>query len=125
MEIQIWTKTITREVKISSQLVESAIEGAGYSQWMTSGRDDYRVGLYEVTWLENEGDPATEQKKLLTYENIADAILKVAFDRDFEVASYIRQYVIDAVNEDDAGNIDSEAGDVIIQCAIFGELIFG
>lgn len=124
-DIQIWNKTISRDVKVSSQLVEAAIEGAGYSQWMTSGRNDWRVGLYEVSWEETEGDPSSEQKKLLTYENIVDAILTVAFDHEFRVAKYIRQYVIDAVDQDDAGEIDSEAGDVIIQCALFGEIVFG
>ena len=34
-------------------------------------------------------------------------------------------YVVVSDNENDAGDIDSEAADCIIQAAIFGELVYG
>lgn len=38
---------------------------------------------------------------------------------------YIAKYILDAVLEQDAGHIDAEAADVIIQVALFDEIVFG
>lgn len=42
-----------------------------------------------------------------------------------EVAPHIREYIDTAVREKDAGNIDADAADVIMQIATFGSIVYG
>lgn len=42
-----------------------------------------------------------------------------------QVAPDIRNYIVRAVCEGDAGMIDAEAADVLVQVALFGEIVFG
>ena len=46
-------------------------------------------------------------------------------DPNFEVADYIRKYVYLAITESDAGHIDADAADCIIQAGVYGELVYG
>ena len=38
---------------------------------------------------------------------------------------YIRKYVYLAITESDAGHIDADAADCIIQAGVYGELVYG
>lgn len=46
-------------------------------------------------------------------------------DRSDIVAPYIRDYVLSAVAEQDAGHVDAEAADAIVQAGLFDTLVYG
>lgn len=41
------------------------------------------------------------------------------------IGSELRRTILDASRENDAGEIDSNAADVIVQAALFGEIVYG
>jgi hypothetical protein len=41
------------------------------------------------------------------------------------VGAQIREWVLEAIVTNDAGSIDADAADVIVQCAVFGEVEYG
>ena len=77
-----------------------------------------------IGWALWRADGDARKTFTLDKELIRKGIAKV-FDPGFEVREDIRKSVIDAYNTQDAGDIDAEAADVIVQAAVFGEIIYG
>tara|TARA_R110000782_G_scaffold186634_1_gene276838 strand:- start:802 stop:1167 length:366 start_codon:yes stop_codon:yes gene_type:complete len=119
--------------KVTDSEIEDIIETAGYGMnyWAVRGVVDSEARTYTVTTdpdLIDDEEPAT-----LSY----DYLLEVAFsisEGQYEVSENIRSYFIDwrdALKADDeesqwaGGSIDSDAGDVLVQIAIHGEIVYG
>lgn len=62
--------------------------------------------------------------EMVNAEVVRKGIQKVLDDNDF-CAPYIREYIVNAVAESEAGHIDAEAADVIVQAGLFDELVYG
>lgn len=57
-------------------------------------------------------------------ETIRVGIQKI-LDHEISINDVVFTYIVDGVLEADAGNIDAEAADVIVQAGLFGQIIFG
>ena len=120
-------------LEISQESLDCIIEMAGYgiAYWASTATHDDEARTYEVT--ENyEGD---YEKHTVTYDQIVEAFWKIANpgDQTKGVGSMVKGYAVSAVidgNDEgkgdiDAGHVDSDLADSIIQVAIFNEVIFG
>lgn len=72
----------------------------------------------------------TREGYVIDHKSLAGAISRILNDdylnaSDAEKATGVRRYVLNAVVEDDAGDIDAEVADCIAQVAAFGKVIFG
>jgi hypothetical protein len=125
----------TVEVKISMDLqmpvedIECLIEMAGFgiNYWASKAVVDGEAMTYTVT----ESDSHDEDKpvtKTLAYADIARVLLEIASGK-YEVGyprEHAQQYLTTLqAGDPDAGVIDSDIGDVVIQIAMFGELVYG
>lgn len=63
-------------------------------------------------------------KHVVDAEVIRVGIQRILDDPDF-CGQHIREYVAQGVSERDAGHIDADAADVIVQAGLFGELVYG
>lgn len=72
----------------------------------------------------------TREGYVIDHKSLAGAITRILND-DYldaspaETAGGVKRYVMSAVLEDDAGDIDAEVADCIAQVAAFGKVIFG
>lgn len=115
------THVIRMNVELSIEAIEDIIEGAGYGihYWATKAVVDDEAQTYEVT------DGETGKSYLLHYQDINKAIQSL-LDREVAIRSDIVDAIaLDLMNYEDAHRMDSEAYDVIIQVACFGEVIYG
>lgn len=71
-----------------------------------------------------EGVTAGDERWVIDSEQIAAGI-QMILDGKVLVADYIRDYIVRAVTEADAGDIDSVAADCIVQAVVFEELVYG
>jgi hypothetical protein len=107
----------------SEELVDiltTAVEG-GIGYWSTIA--DY-TRAEDLGWTSVLLEPNDECKddflpRWILIGDVQDAIDKIVRDRD---TINIRKDIVQAVCSGDAGNIDSEGADVIVQIAMFGEL---
>lgn len=77
------------------------------------------IGIREVDF-----DPASEPARyVVTHDMVASSMQKIV-SGDI-VSERVAKYITDAIIEDDAGFIDTEAIDAILQIAIYNELSFG
>lgn len=96
----------------------TALEG-GIGYWSECGmlKSD-ALGYVSATLYPAEDDDFPET--VLTRESIQQGIEKV-LSPDFRVNPQIRA----AIASGDAGQIDADAADVIVQAACFGEIVYG
>jgi hypothetical protein len=108
-------------VELSIEAIEDIIDGGGYGihYWAVAGVVDEENQTYKVT------DGETGKSYLLHYSDITKAIQSL-LDREVAIRSDIVDAIaLDLLNYEDAHRMDSEAYDVIIQVACFGEVIYG
>jgi hypothetical protein len=113
-----------------SDILVTAIEG-GIGYWAGAERIDrdedlniLRADLYDRYTEDEEGEPHTTTCSLTTKDTALDRAMERILDESL-CGDWIVQYVRDAVEHDDLGFIDATAADVIVQVAMFGEVIFG
>lgn len=115
--------TITLPIRLA--MVETLIEMSGYgiTYWASTARWDVDEKTYEVVPQAEfaEDYPA----KTLDYKRIAWALGKIGYDPLTQVNSEIRGYATSAISQDDPGEIDATLADVVIQVAMFDEIVFG
>lgn len=145
------TISIRKEVEVGNEflscIITTAVEG-GIGYW--SQVEDYKWGdateqgdqpFAQVTIHEMAGgdEPANEiygddwsgyyQKAgvVLTMDMIAEALRKIASDEEIEYCGQSwRNRMVDAMIEDEAGDIDSGDADNIVQVALFKDkLVYG
>lgn len=130
------TQPTLREEFLTDVLV-TAVEGAiGY--WSRAGEytTDVPIDDRGVTLYIDDVDEQDVFTKVLNAENVDLVVTRVTLadiatginrviDPTFKVRDDIRQIVRHAVRHNDGGDIDAEIADVIIQAAVFGEIVFG
>jgi hypothetical protein len=125
------TVQVSRSYEIPDEDVETVIEMAGYGMvgWALRGENDSEKRTYTVTLDPTAAEEADKPLEFtLTYDQIAQTLADVAFKKPLDGLSdsaAVRDYAVDYFAELDAGEIDADLGDVVIQLAAFGELIFG
>jgi hypothetical protein len=125
----------TQKVQIEMELKDAflaavlctAIEGA-IEYWasvpkdsVVSREDDYVSAKIVESEASTDGEDPKE--KTIGYAELADGIRKALLVNPLDPD--IRASILQAVCEDDAGFIDAQAADVIVQMAVFGELVYG
>lgn len=117
--------TAKQEWPVTIAMVDTLIDMAGYSigYWVSTAHADADAQTYRVVTLGEFAEDYPAQT--LTFVQIADAIAKLAFDDTVQVTPYIRDYARSTLIEQDAGEIDGEMADVVIQLAMFNEIVFG
>jgi hypothetical protein len=136
--------TITIDAEVDDKFLRyvgiTAVEG-GIGYWsQIEGYGKFVNALFASE--ENKGEPSNDLGKLsiiddytgeidpdeptfeLTTKLIADGI-RTALKPNFKVNQTIRGYIYRAVVNNDSGDIDSTAADVIVQAACFGEIVYG
>lgn len=103
-----------------TDIVDTAMMACGY--WIDE------ASFYEPY---DDGDPEAKltlrcegQIYEVTQSKLEEAISKV-FHNEIKVSQATRGDIVSAVKEDDYGYIDSDAADVLLQTACFGEIVYG
>lgn len=126
------------EVKLTVELTDeflhdvmtNTVESGATAYWAMIDHviRDADLNVTEFQIVSNEIDLHVNSVEDMLFVIDKAAIVKginAVLDPKFQVAAYIQQYVIDAVKNGDAGFIDAEAGDVIVQATMFDEIVFG
>lgn len=118
------TTLIQVEVEITDRDVDDMMVTAGF------GAIDYWAELRHRGSKWTVVEQETNSRYILTRDQIREAFAKLANPRQQYCARYIHYYFVDAVrggNSDgiDAGCIDAEAADVLVQIACFDEIVYG
>lgn len=121
------------ELEVSQESLDCIIEMAGYgiAYWASSATADNDARTYTVT-ESAEGD---YDKHVVTYDKIVESFWKIAnpgaevkglnlLTRDYALRAVV-DGLIEGDGDIDAGHVDSDLADQIIQLAIFDEVIFG
>ena len=105
---------------LSDQDVENLIDcaGDGIGYWATSGAVDADAKTYHVIEADLESPASDTGEKTLTFDEIREAFVLLA-SKDLLPAFQMRE-----IEEDDLC-FDATVGDMTIQQAMFGELVFG
>lgn len=115
---------IRHTYEIPDSVIEVVIEMAGYgiAYWADEAQYDTEARKYKVHVAEDD------EWWTLSYEEIAQALVLVGTRNS---GNYVDKYVRETLRELEdgeqypGGDIDSHAADVIIQLAIYGEVIYG
>lgn len=92
------------------------IPGGG---WHIDGDGTWR----SVEILDREDDDGSQGPSTVDRDVIEKGIQAI-LDGEL-IADYIKQYVVRGVLGDDAGEIDAEAADAIVQVGLFDEIVYG
>lgn len=107
------------------EIIDATIDEC-YSQWVikiSTLRNDaeHITRAHIVTIDPDTGKPGGNH--VLHDDDIANAIARL-WHGSIQ-CGYPRDYIIDAIADHDAGCIDADAADCILQAAAFGELVYG
>lgn len=101
------------------QLIQDIIEDMPY------GIDYWAI----VEYLENGSvkvyDKYEEEVYTLTKNDISQAMIDISNDNTIEINSTIRNEIIEDNKENEMAMMDATSIDVVIQVAIFGEIVYG
>jgi hypothetical protein len=79
---------------------------------------------FPVAMIEfEEARSGSKQTLLLTPDHLRRGIRRIA-NGQVNIAARLREQILEAVNEDDASNIDAELSDCIVQASVFDELVY-
>lgn len=102
-------------------IMVTAIEG-GINYWAKVTTGDLPEGYVWIREREDSGEPLGRIPFSLL--DLELGITRVGLS-DFQVGTDLRSWILTGSAENDAGDIDVDAADVIVQAAIFGEIIYG
>lgn len=107
-----------------NDVIITAIEGGAIDHWAIV--TDYEIdadGIAHAPAVEEEASGETAARFTINQELIRKGIEK-ATATDFKINPTSRSYLESAVDNIDAGSIDIEIADIIIQAAVFGRIIY-
>ena len=122
--------TLKLEIEVEDQFLDDILINSiecGYSGYWAGFTEyksevpSFKIREEDEDWI--EGDPV-EPWILVDRAFILKGIATV-LKTDFSVCTRIRNYILTGAKENDAGNIDAECTDVILQAALLGELTYG
>lgn len=112
------SQKVMLEIELSDEFLDDVIEAAlagGIQYWASiMGRSGKVYAIRD----DDEG-----KRMLLTHEAVARGITK-ALSKDFCLNDTIRATIYRGASQSDAGDIDAEAADVIVQAAMFGGIVY-
>lgn len=114
-------KTAER-VQFLADVLTTAVEG-GTGYWAAIGGYKFEPASEAQAFFHIEDEP-DRQPEFVGLDAIAKGIGRV-LDPEFKVRADIREQVALGSRENDAGEIDADGADVIVQAAIFGEIVYG
>lgn len=129
--------SITVEIELSDRFIydvlTTVVESGAIDYWASFSEVNREVDTQDVIsaviqdidaeYHNDRGEPEFANEEL-GYDQIVNGIQKL-LDGTVPVAKYIRNYVDNGVRSDDAGEIDADAADAIVQAGVLGELIYG
>ena len=111
------------ELNISKQLCEdiaiTAIESNAIQYWADVFTWDQKKA--EATFKEQENP---EAKTYTLNQELITKGIENSLKGKPKISNYIKDYIFKAAAEDDASYVDIEVADVIVQMAVFGELVY-
>lgn len=118
------------QATLTDQNILDILDAAGYgiAYWASKATVDEQARTYTVWQNADEDLPAA---RVISFDEIAEAFNKLLLnDEPRLVGAYVHKYFLYAYADRDAsgidaGHIDAEAADVLVQVAWFGEVIFG
>lgn len=132
--------TIYINVELDDQFVMDVLTTALESGWASIGYwaiasevkrtkeldvTSFRIGLREAVGDETLDDRMYGGKT----EEVGTEQIKIGMqkliDGTVPLGARVRGYIVNAVLEGDAGHIDADAADAIVQAGLLGEIIFG
>ncbi len=118
--------TITRPSIITGENIADIIDTAGYGigYWATKAVFDSTEQTYTVSWNGSDfddSDPLATGTKTLTYLDIAKTIESI-LNLESPLSDSTARWFADSFYQEE---IDSDLADVLIQLALFGEIIYG
>lgn len=123
MEYTIQT-TLTLDAEMFEDVIDTALEsGIGY--WAHTGHHDRLAETVTITWDGEDfedSNPNSAGEHKLDYSDILEAIKKLE-TREVKVGNYIHEQLHAWLNGHPT--MDADLSDVIIQTALFGDLIYG
>jgi hypothetical protein len=117
------TTKITIVIQISDDTVEEIVESAGsYIDYWSDGID-WGAGERYVTVHERQDD---DDSKVISHR-VPYSVIAYALGRLVDGEYTARADLVTAARRAalDASSIDAELADIIIQCAIFGHIVYG
>lgn len=118
--------------QLSDQNITDMLDAAGYgiAYWAARATVDEEARTYTVLPLEDPVEDKEPEQIVVTFGQIADAFDKLLNNDPKLVGSYVHKYFLYAYADRDshgieAGHIDAEAADVLVQVAVFGEVVYG
>ena len=104
-------------------MFQSGILGAIQELHPQSGWNEPSIFIRE----EEEGGLPEDQGKWVKMDKefIMKGLTAILGNADFKVNDSIYNYIIEGCKHNDAGNIDAECCDVIVQAALLGEIVYG
>lgn len=120
--------------KVTDSEIEDIIDAAGYgiNYWCVRGHIDSEARTYTIT-VDPDLAEHGQEPIVLEFDQIVQVGIQIA-DGYYQMSESIRDYFGEwhnALLADDeesqwaGGYIDSDAGDVLIQIACFGEVVYG
>ena len=119
-------KRTEERAEFLSCIIITALEG-GIGYWSECLRYKWQGREKDVVArIEIPKDEAHEGQTEFDLNNdvIAKGIGRVK-NKEFKVAKYILQAILSGDRDNDGCDIDSDAADVIVQAALFGEIVYG
>lgn len=132
------TRTAERE-EFLSDIITTAVEG-GTGYWAQVSQYQYvmdgELHVYTGPKIEGGGTRATlhelnddetgykDEPLVVTIDTIAAGIGKIE-RRDVQVHSWFHERILKASRANDAGQIDADDADIIVQVALLGEIRYG
>jgi len=109
-----------------AELFEMLVDDAGFSinYWASTAEHNTEARTYAITLLPDFAETAEVSNKTITYQDLLDATRKLA---NGEVSvNHTTKAVCQAIISDPSDvDYDATDTDVIVQVAMFGEILFG
>lgn len=112
-----------------ADIIVCAVEG-GINYWAFTDEYDYLPEKARVLVASKDNIVALGASeegiwKEVTPDVLAQGFSKVRNDASLKINKGLRRTLLTAYDECDAGDIDAEGADVLVQIALFGEIVYG
>jgi hypothetical protein len=120
-------RSAEREQFLADVLV-CIVEDGGYNSWRRIKAGSYQYDppaeAHASILCLGDGAPEEYSEHEVTLDTIAAGIAKLQ-GGEIQINSELLGWILAASAKNDAGDIDAEAADCILQAALFGELVYG
>lgn len=118
--------------QLTDENITDMLDAAGYGigYWAVRATVDEEARTYTVLPQEDPNEDKDPEPVVLTFDQIAEAFDKLLNNDPALIGGYVHRYFLYAYADRkaggiDAGHIDSEAADVLVQVAIWNEVVYG